>query len=430
MNILVYLFHQINSFLYNKIFHVENLKFFTFLLRQSFYAWKLQYKDRISVVFFAMNVSMWRYQELYEALNRHKRFNPTIVLSPAQNMAKDQQISDLDGLRHFFSLKNIPFIDFDIEKKRSSVDIHSVIKPDIIFYPQPYKKIFVKEHHYCRFINKLICYYPYAFTITRDRLFYDSYFLNHAWKLFYPTKLNFEDARTIAKNKGRNVVITGYPNSDIFLRKPQSNPWKIQNSKKKKVIWAPHFTIEEGITVLYLSNFLWMAEPMKSIVKEFSDIIQFAFKPHPRLKTELYKNRNWGKERTDDYYCWWATFANTQLETEGFIDLFLNSDAMIHDSGSFTVEYLYTQNPVLFISQDIDKLKMEKNLLGKEALDCHFIGKTVDDIHNFLVNVVLRGNDSMVEKREKFLHEQLLPPYGKTVLQNTMEDLQKSLRIK
>jgi hypothetical protein len=362
-------------------------------------------------------------------MKTNARFKVFIVLSPAQTMSKEQQEKDLKALRQYFRQNNIPFIDFDSEGNRPPYDIRSHINPDILFYPQPYEKILVKEHRFRQFIDKLICYYPYAFWTSGGKWSYDSFFHNHAWKLFYSTQLNYEDAQLIASNKGRNVVVTGYPNADHFLQVPSNDPWKKHESNKKKVIWAPHFTIEEGITKLYISNFLWMAEQMLEIVHTFSDTIQFAFKPHPRLKTELYKNALWGKAKTDEYYQKWETMDNTQLETEEYINLFLTSDAMIHDCSSFTVEYLYTHNPVLYISQNIENLKKEKNTLGKKALDCHYIANNKEDIILFLRDVVINGQDKMIGKRMQFFKEQLLPPNGKTVAQNTMDVLCKSLRI-
>ena len=421
--------HKIISFIYYKIFQAEALKYNFFLFKQQCYVKRLRYKDKIIVVFFAMNVPMWRYQDLYNIMKINARFKVFIVLSPAQTMSIEQQENDLKSLRNYFNRNNISFIDFDSEENRSTCDIRSQINPDILFYPQPYEKILVKEHRFRLFLDRLICYYPYAFWTSGGKWSYDSFFHNHAWKLFYSTQLNYDDARMIATNKGKNVVVTGYPNADHFLQVPSNDPWKKQEAKKKKVIWAPHFTIEEGITKLHISNFLWMAEQMLEIAHDFSDTIQFAFKPHPRLKTELYKNSLWGKAKTDEYYHKWEIMDNTQLETEEYINLFLTSDALIHDCSSFSVEYLYTHNPVLYISQDIENLKKEKNSLGKKALDCHYIANKKEDIILFLREIVIKGQDGMFDKRIQFFKEQLLPPNGKTVAQNTIDVLYKSFRI-
>ncbi|MBQ0069648.1 MAG: CDP-glycerol glycerophosphotransferase family protein, partial [Bacteroidales bacterium] len=177
------------------------------------------------------------------------------------------------------------------------------------------------------------------------------------------------------------------------------------------------------------SNFLWMAETMLELASKYQDKIQLAFKPHPRLLTELYKHPDWGKEKTDAYYAQWESRPNTQLETGGFIDLFMTSDAMIHDSGSFAVEYHYSRKPVMFVSRDLNSILDTQSEFGKLAYDMHYIGKTTDDIDSFVTHVVMEGNDSLKEKRDKFYNDYLLPPNGKTVAENTIEDLLKSLKL-
>lgn len=416
-------YNTLKSFIYS-LLDVDRLKYYTFLYKQYKFTKKLCRQDRIKVVFIAMNVSMWRYQSLYELMHKDERFDTYIVISPAVAYSKQQREKDIIDLKSFFSSKKIAYIDFCLDDE-CPFDIRDNIDPDILFYPQPYDGVLVKEHSYRNFLDKLICYYPYAFWTSKGRWSYDTFFHNHAWRLFYSTQLNYQDAKGIAYNKGRNVVVTGYPNSDLFLAGKYKNVWKHQEIEKKKVIWAPHFTIQKGISSLYLSNFLWMADSMLEIAEKYKDIIQFAFKPHPRLLTELYKNENWGKEKTDNYYHEWEMRDNTQLETGHYIDLFMTSDAMIHDSSSFSVEYLYTKNPVMFITKDIDRIRQDKNALGNFALDCHYIGSTINDIIYFLEKPVLGSHDDLVNNRNSFYHKFLIPPHNKSVAQNTMDAIRR-----
>jgi CDP-glycerol glycerophosphotransferase (TagB/SpsB family) len=115
-----------------------------------------------------------------------------------------------------------------------------------------------------------------------------------------------------------------------------------------------------------------MAELMLELAQAYKDRIQIAFKPHPSLITQLYQHPDWGKERADDYYARWQQMENTQLETGGYVDLFMTSDAMIHDSGSFVVEYLYANRPVMFVSinlQSIIFLKLLNRFFSKNTKD-------------------------------------------------------------
>ena len=111
---------------------------------------------------------------------------------------------------------------------------------------------------------------------------------------------------------------------------------------------------------------------------------------------------------------------NSQLQTGEFVDLFMTSDAMIHDSGSFGVEYHYSGNPVMYIADNFEEQVVEMAEFGQLAMRQHYVGKNQEDIIDFIENVVLKGDDPMKEGREQFKKDYLLPPNGKTVVQNTM----------
>ena len=376
----------------------------------------LRHKNKINIVFVASSLSMWRYQNIYKLLSEHSRFYVSIVILPFSLYTEDQQKNDINALKSYFDSLGIQYFVEDI----ISQDILNKLSPDVLFYPQPYVGLYNTQNDYLTFRRRLLCYYPYAFWIAANDWSYDMPLHNYAWKLFYSTDLHRKDAQILAKNKGRNVEVVGYPNADNFLNNKHLDVWKTQIKRKKRIIWAPHYTIiDDGY--LTQSNFLWMAELMLELTNIYKDKIQFAFKPHPRLLSELYKHEDWGKEKALAYYKEWETRENTQLEQGDFIDLFKTSDSMIHDSGSFCVEYHYTGNPVMYISDNLEQLLADRSEFGKLAMLNHYIGKCKDDIINFIENVVLQGNDPMKMEREHFYKNYLLPPNGKSVAENTMD---------
>ena len=400
------------------------LRCITYSLKRKLFLRKVKRKDCIRVVFFAANLSMWRYQHLYELMLRCDRFKVYVFLTPFPQYSEQEQKKDIDELKAFFDSKQISYFE------QNACDIEFDINPDILFYPQYYFDVLARNIDAKKFRNRLLCAYPYGFTDVYDFWAYNNYFHNAAWKLFYPTQCNLNDAKRLAFNKGKNVVITGYPNADDFLAPQINDVWKTQSIPKKRIVWAPHFTIEKNHSPIFFSTFLTFSKFMQEVAKEYSSEIQFAFKPHPRLQTELYKHKAWGKENADEYYNWWANQEYTQLETGNFIDLFKSSDALIHDCGSFSIEYFYTKKPAMYLCRDLEEIKKTKNEVGKAALDVHYIGKTENDIINFIDNVVLKNDDPLKERREAFFNKYLLPPNGKTVAQNTMDDILKSLNIR
>lgn len=386
-------------------------------LFQSILVTRLKHKEKINVVFIAANLSMWRYQNIYELLKKHSRFNVSIVIIPFLPYSQDQQKKDVEELKSYFESLGIHYY---LGGDGSELDIRKDLNPDVMFYPQPYQGLFGYKYDYYNFRDRLLCYYPYAFWMSTGAWSYNQPLHIFAWKLFYSTELHRRDSRMFSYNKGRNVEVVGYPNADEFLHDEHKDVWKIQSSLKKRIIWAPHFTINSGGAVTQ-SNFLWMSDFMLELAEKYSGLVQFVFKPHPRLKTELYEHEDWGKDRTQQYYKEWETRDNTQLEVGEFIDLFMTSDAMIHDSGSFCVEYHYSGNPVMYIANNFEQQVEEKGEFGQLAMRQHYVGKCKEDIIEFIENVVLKGDDPMKQGRRDFYDRYLLPPNGKTVAENTMD---------
>ena len=380
----------------------------------------------VRVAFMAMSVSMWRYQHLYELMCQDSRFAPTIILSPSIDYTLEQQERDVLGMREYFGQRQIKYIDWDAS---NPYDMKSDLDPDLVFYPQPSEHLLTPMHDCTQFYDRLICYYPYAFWTSTGKWSYDFHFHNLAWRLYYSTSLHLAEAQKIACNHGRNVRVVGYPNADDFLRSSHEDVWKPQLDGKrlKRIIWAPHYSILPVFGLVPRSNFLEMAEPMLELAHKHREELQIAFKPHPRLLTELYAHPDWGKQRTDAYYAEWENGSNTQLETGEFVDLFMTSDAMVHDSGSFAVEYHYSQQPVMFVSKDMDSILATQSDFGKLVYSLHYLGQSMNDVHAFISDTVLLGNDPMLNRRHDFFNRHLLPPNNKSVAQNTLDDLVQSL---
>lgn len=396
---------------------------------QKRYVSKLQKKEKINVVFFAMQRSLWKYQNLYQEFKKNDRFNVSIVLSPALNFVTEQKEKDMEGLRVFFTEHEMTFYDYDVNHPHDALDVKKTLDPDILFYPQQYTPLLNPLHDSSHFYDRLICYYPYALWTTGGSWGYNSGMQNHAWKLFYSTKFNYDDACKYCFNKGKNAYIVGYPSMDDFLKGEYHYEWKIPDEKVKKIIWAPHFSINSYNIIISRACFLWMADTMLEIAQNYKEKIQIVFKPHPRLMTELYAHPDWGKEKTDAFYKLWETMPNTKVETGNYIDLIMTSDAMIHDCGSFSVEYLYSKNPVLFMTNGEEEYRKELNGLGNGALDQHYIGTDTDAIYHFIDDIVIGGKDTMRNQRNKFVNDILLPPNGKSVAENTMDVIYKGLKL-
>lgn len=381
---------------------------------------------KVNVIFFASTLGMWRYQKLYDLLSKDKRFNCNIVIHPFYTYSRENQSNDVNLLKDYFRNWDINYLDA-FESYEETLNIVKKINPDILFYPQPYIGIFNDGFECKYFARKLLCYYPYGIVTLKEKGLYNEFYQNIAWKIFYATKYHLTESKEFMVNNGKNVEIVGEPNCDFENHVVNPKKWKGQTKTKKRIIWAPHFTIN-GNSILHRASFLWLADFMIEMAHKYKESIQLSFKPHPRLKSELYKHKEWGKERTDSYYESWRSMENTQLDEGDYIDLFMTSDAMIHDSGSFSAEYLYTKKPTAFTAQNSSQVYSNLNEFGTKCMDLHYILHNISEVEAFIQNV-LKDIDPKRPDRELFYDEVLKSPNDKSVAQNTYESILVGLHI-
>ena len=372
----------------------------------------------INIVFIATNSSQWKYQSLYNRFQNDNRFNPIIILVPVRMRENEQDYIDM---RNFFESNNVEYIDYE-KLEESKKNIRKYFKPDILFYVQPYYHIYDKRIDSHSFKDKLIIYAPYCIQAYKFDWGYNLEFHEYAWKLFYNSQNNKEYAIKYALNKGKNVNVVGYLTSDVFFNRKISDVWKSQKTIKKKVIWTPHHSIFSDSS-LNQSSFLQMSEFMLDIADEYKDIIQFSFKPHPELKRILSSYESWGEQKTNDYYLEWESRENTQYDYGEFYDLFLTSDALINDSASFSVEYLYTKKPAINCYKDLNVAVDNMMEIGSEAVRVQYYGTSKEQIKNFLESVVLEGNDPKKILRDYYYDKYLLPPNKSLVVDNIYQTI-------
>jgi len=349
---------------------------------------------------------MWKLDSLFRLMQEHPRFHPYIVVTPMTYLrhsdAKEVQ-STVQKTQHYVEQLGYEcVVPYDVQRRRW-LDFRKKLHPDIFFFAFPYKDTPPKYYIY-HFRDTLTCYVPYAFTaINFLKLNYGLIFHSLVGIYMVESSIHQNIAVTNSLNKGANVVVTGYPGIEVYLRKDHKpiNVWKHQSAPKKRIIWAPHHTIDGGGD---LSTFLLYCDDMIRLAEKYSDRVQFAFKPHHVLKLKLHKL--WGEERTEEYYRLWREMENTQLEEGSYVDLFLTSDAIMHDCGSFTTEYLFTRKPAMYLMRD-DNMEDKFNDFGKLAFEQYYKGRSLADIEHFIEQVVVAGDDPMAEQRDRFYKDYL-----------------------
>ena len=385
---------------------------------------KLKGKEQITCVFLALFDSVWKYDHLYRLMEKDIRFNPIILVCPIVNYGKENMLENLEASYNTFKKKGYHVIRSYNKEKDKYVDLREDLHPDIIFYTNPYKGLIDDRYYIDNYDDVLTVYVPYFISSNRDyHLSFDEPLHNLVWRRYLETDYHKEYAVNYSLNKGSNVIVSGAAGIDDLINPNyhSKDVWMDKGHRKKRIIWAPHHTIIP-VGIIYYSCFLKYAEIMLSMAKKYENSIEICFKPHPLLRNRLYTI--WGEEKTVEYYEKWNKGNNTFLSEGQYINLFLTSDAMIHDSASFIVEYLYVNKPVLrtLNGQDLNTQFSEFGLL---CLDCHYKSESEQDIEQFIQNVI-NDVDPLKEQRTKFVNDVLMPK-GAMPSENIINDIIDSI---
>lgn len=382
-------------------------------------------KDRIRVLFFVINIGMWKCDDLFAKLQDDDRFEPIAMsfLYPTDSMEYRKYVQN-DIQQHFLK-KGFNYISCYNFETNDWFDVRS-LHPDIVFYAQPYNVGYKQYLIESLWDMSLFAYIPYCFEMEKSPLYHHLLLQEISWKMFYPTTYHKALEKSFQYTSLDNIVVTGYLSADKLLQGmvKSDNVWKLNDMSLKRVIWAPHHSINGKDGVDY-SNFLELADDMIEIANKYSDKIQFAFKPHPRLKEKLYQLDDWGIKKTEQYYRKWAVMSNTIFIEGQYDNLFTTSDALIHDCSTFMVEYMYTGKPLMFVIKENSNYPL--NEFGKKCFDLYYHGKTIHDIEIFLQDVLLQGKDPMYTLRHRFVEKELTPPNNRTVAENIYHDMKFSL---
>lgn len=387
-------------------------------------AQRLKGKERIEVAFFLSIPGMWKSDFLFRTMRDNPRYHPYVVIYPYSSykgFSRDEVKETLHRTERFIRDKGFEYhIPYD-SKRDKWLDIKRTLNPDIVIFSAPYKD-YLPRYFVYHFRDILTCYVPYGFiSLELSHINYDLIFHNLVGLHFVETEFHRQMAAEFGRNNGVNAVVTGYPGTEVFLRSDYcaSYKWKPQSMEKKKVIWAPHHTVDNAIEG---STFMSMCGDMLELADKYRDQIQFVFKPHPLLKFKL--QLLWGQEKTEAYYGKWASGENTQLEESSYVDLFLTSDAMIHDSGSFTTEYLFTRKPVMYLTDERCAGK-RFGPFGIKSYECHYHGVSRESVDDFLSRVVLGGDDPMKNRRQAFFEKYLQPIDGMMPSERIVYEIEK-----
>lgn len=390
---------------------IQTIKWKLFHVFLSLKVWQIRKKGLIRFGFLLQELAQWKSESLYQAMLVHPRFDPVLCISPCLECPGAE-----NRLIEYCIRKGYDYILLDPDQ-----NIENQVKIDIALPEKPYRSQIHDAHRIEKNWSIPFVVIPYFLsTITEDWVVNQRPSLL-CWRQFVDNESCRVAWAKIHRLNGLNYVVTGLPVMDELLTPKEGLPdvWPVTDGRKR-IIYAPHHTVSdlhmEGIGY---STFLDYCDAMLELRDKYKNQVYFVFKPHPSLRGKLLKL--WGEKQTDAYYQRWECPSVSHVEQGAYLSLFKHSDAMIHDCGSFTVEYMYMDNPVMYLVRGESHTT---NMIpyAKEAFDLHYKGKSVADIERFILDVI-EGNDPLKARRTTFKQHHLLPPNGRSACENIIHSI-------
>ncbi|MGV6986361.1 MULTISPECIES: CDP-glycerol glycerophosphotransferase family protein [Providencia] len=363
---------------------------------------KIQEKEKIKVLFLVIHDSVWKVDPIFQKMLQDSYFQPEILICPYTIYSDDKMCEDMNNAYTYFKEKGYPVIK-SLKKDNSWITL-SELSPDLVFFTNPHN-LTRKEYYQDVFLNYLTCYIPYYFMATNhagdNKILLNTSFLNCIWKIYWPHEFIYQEFKKHSIIKGKNSLVSGYPASECFVNKDLQcslSVWK--NHERKKIIYAPHHSIDSDS----IATFLHFGLLIQKIAQNYQNDVCWSFKPHPLLREKLYLHRDWGKEKTDEYYSFWENEPYTQFDNGEYERLFQQSDAIIHDSSSFIVEYTFTDKPGLYLLNNKNNFYF-LNSFGKKIINCYNLASNQEEIIIFIENII--SNKKTKRNNSDFFNEYL-----------------------
>lgn len=349
--------------------------------------------EKIRVGFSVVFDSVFPLQHVFELMLESELFAPFLIAMPNISCGKEHMLEAY--IRTCASLR-MQYPDVELvrtyDPKRNS--FLSVVSLCDLYCPaNPYDSMTPQNMRIDCFFNKYVpvFYTPYGPSVSNASLKFICSSFNKLWRFYAQAEVEMDIM------KSDNTRFSGFAKLDTM-----TGIKKVLGSRKKIII-APHHTIFKNYNSITYGHFLQYSDLISRLPQIFPSI-DFVFRPHPILLHNL--NKFWGKEKTTAWLAAIKKNSNIEIQFGGnYLSTFVNSDALIHDCGSFLAEYIFTKQPCLYMWDYDNDLFDQFSILGKQCLDAHYIAYEESHILSFIDNVVVHENDIMRDKRINLLHK-------------------------
>lgn len=190
---------------------------------------EMRKKDKIKVLFVVAESSKWKTENLFKEMTIHPRFTPIIGVTlktddkPSESARKTLQLIDY-----------LKFNGYKYQELIGENFIKNSIKPDIIIYQEPYSGTILRGLNYLHNLNSIFISITYGFHSVLLPFNHNIGYKKFAWFDCYENESTATDAIEYTKRKRKNILVTGLPMSESFLKYySKKYVWKDLGNRKK-----------------------------------------------------------------------------------------------------------------------------------------------------------------------------------------------------
>lgn len=346
---------------------------------------KLERGERLRVAFLVCDASMFSAEPVFLKMRDDARFECFIAVVPrvsrGEAFLRETYAKTIGTLLPRYGEAVRPLYN-PATKKCEGLDGRADIVFTSILYEDQAPGGFTVEH-ISRYALTAVISYGYGGLFksnVRTTIFLPNIIL--AWRYMLSNRPTYDEWLRRNPLLGRTAAVCGYAKMDRYARTAQETAASPRT--RKRILICPHHSIETDTDGLRLSSFLRFADFFLRL-PELRPDVDFIFRPHPLLFPRLRTAKWWGEKRTAEYERKMESFPNVEFQRGGdYFRTFAESDALIHDCGSFLAEYFYTGKPQCYLLADPAVAEREFLPFGKKLLDASYKASNEDGILAFI----------------------------------------------
>ena len=384
----------------------------------------LKGRDKYRVAFLIYNAGEFQFEGLFRLMLKDDAFEPFVVVMPERiaGVENEKRIAaSVEILRRNYGDKiHNPLL----EEAYQRVDD----KCDLVFTSNPYDHNTDKAYRIVH-LSKLGVpvvmsnYFYYHGCVYSEESLAAKKYLAYAWR-YYAENEKWKamlDAHQPELRRRNRVRVSGSSKVDLLT---EVNPVP---HERKRILLCPHHSLSEEALPNY-GNFHRYADFMLTLPKRYPQI-DWIFRPHPLLAATLESRGYWPEGAWNQYLEKLLANSNVSYQPYGpYWDMFINSDGIIQDCGSFIVEYMFSGHPQCYVIKSMEHMRKQLSDWGLEILSHTEVAESEERIIDYVEKVVLAGKDDAKARRDRFVHDWLLPNYPHAS-EWILADLKKDLEI-